>query len=169
MASEWSFQQKLNQVLAVDVVATMMLSRRVGQLMQSHNKRNDHCKSGLIINMGWDQAEQGMAGDSGQMFAAAKGAVMAATRSLAQSLAPHIRVNCVAPGWIQTSWGQTASNAWQNRAAGDSLMERWGQPSDVAGVVSFLAGPDGQFVNGQVIPVNGGFRYGSPSNPLPTN
>ena len=72
--------------------------------------------SGVILNMGWDQAETGMAGDSGEMFAAAKGAVMAATRSLAKSLAPEVRVNCLAPGWIRTEWGEQASDDWQERA-----------------------------------------------------
>ena len=71
---------------------------------------------GAIINIGWDQAEQGMAGDSGEMFAAIKGAVMAFTRSLAQSLAPQVRVNCLAPGWIETAWGEQASDYWQERA-----------------------------------------------------
>ena len=53
---------------------------------------------GVILNMGWDQAETGMEGDSGELFAVTKGAVMAFTRSLALALAPHVRVNCLAPG-----------------------------------------------------------------------
>ena len=93
----------------VDVVATLRLSRAVGQRMQQRGR-------GVILNMGWDQAETGMAGDSGEMFAATKGAVMAATRSLAKSLAPEVRVNCLAPGWIRTEWGEQASDEWQERA-----------------------------------------------------
>lgn len=114
---------------------------------------------GTIINVGWDQAEQGMAGDSGELFAAVKGAVMAFSRSLATSLAPQVRVNCVAPGWIKTKWGDGASDAWQERAVGESLLARWGTPEDVAAVVRFLVSPEASFVNGQIIPVNGGFRH----------
>ena len=113
---------------------------------------------GTIINLGWDQVEVGMAGDSGELFAAAKGAVMAFSRSLAQSLAPQVRVNCLAPGWIKTAWGQSASQAWQDRARGESLLDRWGTPEDVARVARFLASPAAEFITGQVLNVNGGLR-----------
>ena len=63
---------------------------------------------GTIVNIGWDQAETGMAGDSGELFSATKGAVAAFTRSLAQSLAPAVRVNCVAPGLDPNRMGPTS-------------------------------------------------------------
>ena len=93
-AANWSFERKLQEVWQVDVIATMRLARTLGQQMQSLHDGVDRS----IINLGWDQAQQGMAGDSGEMFAASKGAIMAFSRSLAQSLAPRVRVNCVAPG-----------------------------------------------------------------------
>ncbi len=148
-AAYWSFDEKLEALWKVDVVATLRLSRAVGDLMSKQGH-------GTILNIGWDQAETGMAGDSGQMFAAIKGAVMAATRSLAKSLAPEVRVNCIAPGWIQTDWGHQASDVWQQIAVGDSLLERWGEPEDVARAVRFLVSPAAAFVNGQIIAVNGG-------------
>jgi len=148
-AAGWSFEQKLESLWRVDVLATARLSRGVGQRMKQRG-------SGVIINIGWDQTETGMAGDSGELFAAAKGAVAAFTRSLARSLAPEVRVNCIAPGWIKTAWGQQASDAWQQRAIGESLLERWGTPEDVARVARFLASPAAAFVTGQVVAVNGG-------------
>ena len=99
-----------------------------------------------------------MEGDSGELFAASKGAVMAFTRSLARSLAPSVRVNCVAPGWIRTAWGEGASAAWQDRARRESMLGRWGTPEDVAAAVHWLVSPDAAFVTGQVLAVNGGFR-----------
>jgi len=148
-----TFEEKLDQLLSIDVKATIRLSRLVGEQMS----KSEH--GGSIVNIGWDGAARGMAGDSAQLFAAAKGAVEAFTRSLAQTLSPDVRVNCVAPGWIQTEWGAEASEYWQERAKAESLMDRWGTPEDVARVVRFLVTDDGSFISGQTINVNGGFRY----------
>jgi NAD(P)-dependent dehydrogenase (short-subunit alcohol dehydrogenase family) len=97
-----------------------------------------------------------MEGDSGELFAAMKGAVMAFSRSLAVSLAPEVRVNCLAPGWIRTAWGRKASEQWQERVREETLVERWGTPEDVAAAAVWLASPAAAFVTGQVIRVNGG-------------
>lgn len=86
---------------------------------------------------------------------------MAFSRSLGQSLAPQVRVNCVAPGWIRTAWGDGASQEWQERAKSESLVQRWGTPEDVAQAILYLASPAASFITGQVLPVNGGFRYGA--------
>jgi 3-oxoacyl-[acyl-carrier protein] reductase len=153
-AASWSFDEKLRQLWQVDVLATVELARLVGRRMKQRGR-------GVLLNVGWDQAEQGMAGESGELFATVKGAIMAFTRSLAQSLAPEVRVNCLAPGWIKTGWGEQASESWQRRATQDALLQRWGTPSDVARVARFLASPAAAFVAGQIVAVNGGFRFGS--------
>ncbi len=150
-AAKWPFERKLEQLLAVDVVATMQLARVLGRWMAGR-------AGGTIVTIGWDQADVGMEGDSGELFAATKGAVMAFTRSLARSLAPRVRVNCVAPGWIKTAWGEGASDAWQKRAVRESMLGRWGTPDDIAAAIRWLAGPDAAFITGQVLDVNGGFR-----------
>jgi 3-oxoacyl-[acyl-carrier protein] reductase len=150
-AARWPYERKLDALWAVDVRATMLLSREVGRRMKTRG-------SGSIINMGWDRAETGMAGDSGEMFGATKGAVMAFTRSLACSLAPEVRVNCIAPGWIKTKWGEGASRKWHERAASESLVGRWGAPQDVANVVRFLASPASKFVNAEIVKVGGGTK-----------
>jgi 3-oxoacyl-[acyl-carrier protein] reductase len=97
-----------------------------------------------------------MSGDSGEMFAAVKGAVMAFSRSLAKSLAPQVRVNCLAPGWIRTSWGDQASAYWQRRAEREALLGRWGSPEDVAAMARFLCSPQASFITGQTVAINGG-------------
>jgi 3-oxoacyl-[acyl-carrier protein] reductase len=154
-AASWSFEEKLEYLWRVDVRATIQLSRLAGRRMiERATEGVDRC----ILNVGWDQVESGMAGDSGEMFAAVKGAVMAFSKSLARSLAPTVRVNCLAPGWIRTAWGHEAAPAWQERARRESLMRRWGTPEDVARVARFLVSPASIFVTGQMIPINGGFR-----------
>lgn len=149
--AKWPFEKKLEQLLAVDVLATMQLARALGRWMAGR-------AGGTIVTIGWDQADVGMEGDSGELFAATKGAVMAFSRSLARSLAPRVRVNCVAPGWIKTGWGEGASDAWQKRAVRESMLGRWGTPDDIAAAIRWLAGPDAAFITGQVLDVNGGFR-----------
>ena len=148
-AAEWSFARKLEALWQVDVRATIVLARGAGARMSAAGR-------GVILNMGWDRAERGMAGDSGELFAASKGAVIAFTRSLARSLAPQVRVNCLAPGWVKTAWAERASEYWQQRAVAESLLGRWGTPEDVARVARFLASPAAESITGQIVAINGG-------------
>ena len=150
-SAAWSFERKLDELWRVDVVATIALARAAGARMKARG-------AGAIINMGWDRAEHGLAGDSGEMFSATKGAVMAFSKSLAFSLAPLVRVNCVAPGWIKTKWGDSASQYWQNLAHDQSLLARWGTPADVAAAVRYLASPAASFVTAQTVAINGGLK-----------
>lgn len=148
-AARWPFEQKLAALLDVDVRATMLLSRALGARMKAAG-------TGVILTMGWDQAETGMEGDSGQLFGASKAAVMAFTKSLALSLAPEVRVNCLAPGWIRTAWGEKVSEKWQERVKRETPLARWGEPADVAAAACWLASPAARFLTGQTIRINGG-------------
>jgi NAD(P)-dependent dehydrogenase (short-subunit alcohol dehydrogenase family) len=147
--ADWPFARKLQLLLDVDVLATVLMSRDVGRRMRQAG-------SGVIVNMGWDQAEIGMEGDSAQLFGTAKGAIMAFSKSLAVSLAPEVRVCCLAPGWIQTKWGEQASLRWQDRVHEETPLERWGTPEDVAAAARWLVSPAAGFITGQVLRVNGG-------------
>ncbi|MBW3541708.1 MAG: SDR family oxidoreductase [Planctomycetes bacterium] len=148
-AAKLDYAEKLRQLLDVDVAATILLSRNIGRRMNESG-------GGVILNIGWDQADRGMEGDSGELFAAAKNAVMGFTRSLAVSLAPRVRVNCIAPGWIRTAWGEKAGEVWQERVRRETPLARWGTPEDVARTARFLASADAEYITGQVINVNGG-------------
>ncbi len=148
-AARWPFERKLAELLAVDVTATVLLSRDVGERMRQAG-------GGVLLNMGWDQADTGMEGDSGQLFGASKAAVMAFSKALALSLAPAVRVNCLAPGWVRTAWGEGASQAWQERVLRETPLGRWGTPRDVAATARWLVSPAAAYVTGQVVRVNGG-------------
>lgn len=143
------FPDKLTALLQTDVTGTIELSRLFGHAFRSQQR-------GGIVNIGWDQADRGMEGDSGELFATAKNAIMGFSRSLAVSLAPHVRVNCVAPGWIKTAWGEAAGEYWQQRVLAETPLKRWGTPDDIARMTRFLLSDDASFITGQVINVNGG-------------
>jgi 3-oxoacyl-[acyl-carrier protein] reductase len=143
------FSVKLEQLLQVDVCGTIALSRAFGQKFKEQG-------GGVIINIGWDQSDRGMEGDSGELFAVAKNSIMGFSRSLAVSLAPDVRVNCIAPGWIRTAWGETASEYWQDRVMKETPMKRWGLPTDIANMARFLLSDEASYITGQVINVNGG-------------
>lgn len=142
--------EKLEMVLQVDVRGTALCSWAVGPRMVAAG-------GGVILNVGWDKAlANGMAGDTAELFAISKAAIMGYTKSLARSLAPAVRVNCIAPGFIQTAWGQGASATWQERVLAETPLRRWGRPQDVAEMAVFLASDAASFITGQVINVNGG-------------
>lgn len=148
-AEKWSYEQKLERLLQIDVSASLLLAKAAGKRMSSTT-------GGVVLTIGWDQADRGMEGNSGELFAASKNAIMGFSRSLALSLAPTVRVNCIAPGWIKTAWGETASESWQQRVLQETPLRRWGLPEDIARVARFLCSDDASFVTGQVINVNGG-------------
>jgi 3-oxoacyl-[acyl-carrier protein] reductase len=148
------FDTKLRRLIEVDLEGTIHLSRMVAsRLLQQQSKVPTS-----MVFIGWDQAPHGMEGDAGQMFGPVKAAVMAFAASFAQSVAPGIRVNTIAPGWIQTSWGESSSEYWSDRAKQQSLMNRWGKPEDVARAVVFVADPENSFLTGQTIDLNGGWN-----------
>ncbi|TWT34466.1 SDR family NAD(P)-dependent oxidoreductase [Blastopirellula retiformator] len=153
-SKELSFAEKLQLLWQVDVESTIHLSREVGRRWIAEKR-----EGAAIVNIGWDQSECGMEGDSGEMFATIKSAITAFSRSLARSLAPQVRVNVVAPGWIKTSWGETASDLWSRRATAEALLRRWGTPEDIAAAIEFLVSPNSGFITGHVLPVNGGLDH----------
>jgi len=148
-AARWGYGEKLAALLAVDLAGTMLATKEIGNRMRERGH-------GSILTIGWDQADRGMEGDSGELFAATKNAIMGYSRSLALSLAPQVRVNCIAPGWIKTAWGETASAEWQARVIRETPLQRWGTPEDIAELTRFLISDVASFITGQVINVNGG-------------
>lgn len=93
----------------------------------------------------------------GAAYAAAKAGLLGLTRSLAAELAPRgIRVNAVAPGYVDTAILAGDSAGKRKARIAEVPLGRIGAPNDVAGVIAFLAGPDSAYMTGQVLHVNGG-------------
>ncbi|MEO1617358.1 MAG: SDR family oxidoreductase [Planctomycetota bacterium] len=164
-AAEWSFETKLQTLLETDVIGTIALSRDVATRLREDQRAGSTAEPPSMTFIGWDQAPLGMEGEAGQMFGPVKAAVMAFANSFAQEHSPHLRVNTVAPGWIKTAWGEETKGYWDRRAKQQSLMNRWGRPSDVASAVAFAADPNNTFCTGQTLNVNGGWNRTVPRSP----
>ena len=111
-------------------------------------------QSGCILNVA---SMWGQVGASCEVaYSAAKGALLAMTKALAQELGPSgIRVNAIAPGVIQTDMCAEIAPEVLEELRMQTPIERLGRPEDVAQAMAYLA--DASFVTGQVLPVNGGF------------
>ncbi len=141
--------QKLDTVMAVDVRGTVLASWAAVGMMRKQG-------GGSIINMAWDHVGQGMKGENPGIYSAAKGAVASFSRSLARDVAPDLRVNILAPGFIETAFGEEADPKFRQKVIEMTPLRRWGTPDDVAGAAVFLASDASSFLTGQMIMVNGG-------------
>ncbi|TAL01060.1 MAG: SDR family oxidoreductase, partial [Porticoccaceae bacterium] len=110
-------------------------------------------KWGKIVNV----SSVEYAGAAGHAdYGAAKAGVTSLTRSLAEELAPHINVNCIAPGIIRTmairDVGEDVAREFEQK----NLMKRMGEPLDIANAALFFSNDESSYVTGVTLPVSGG-------------
>lgn len=112
-------------------------------------------KEGAIINLGSVAGLRGLPGAAS--YSAAKGAVASLTKSVSEEVAAlGIRVNCIAPGWIDTPILDSLPDPLRAKLVQMTPMKRIGAPEEIASVALFLASNDSSYVTGQVISPNGG-------------
>lgn len=143
----------IDGMLAVNVRTPLLL---IGALLPAMIERG----SGSIINL---SSVSGRVGTPRRAaYAASKGAIDAATRSLAMELGPYgIRVNSVAPGVVDTAMWEKNKKVPGVVEAVERLtpLRRWGTPEDIADVIVFLASESARFVTGEVISADGGMAH----------
>jgi NAD(P)-dependent dehydrogenase (short-subunit alcohol dehydrogenase family) len=151
----------IDQLLAVNVRAPLLLIAALVPAMIDHG-------GGSIVNL---SSVSGLVGTPRRAaYAASKGALDAATRSLAIELGPSaIRVNSVAPGVVDTAlWAKNKAIAGVvETIEAQTPLRRWASPDDIADVIVFLASDGARFVTGETISVDGGMArtldlYGGP-------
>ena len=145
-AADW------NEVIAVNFVGSFCVARAVGEHMIQR-------RTGSIINMSALGGGVIGIGRGTEIYTGTKGAVAAMSRDLAAEWAPFgVRVNSVAPGWIQTDMN---APLLKHATASQHVIERvplgrWGVPEDVVGPVLFLASDFSSYITGHLLPIDGG-------------
>jgi 3-oxoacyl-[acyl-carrier protein] reductase len=131
----------------VDLYGSFLCAREVAPHMINQGK-------GVIVNVSSTPALSGH--DKGFAFTVAKAGIVGLTKALSVELAPHVRVNTVALGNIETEWVSELSPKLLERERGENLVGRFGKPEEVAKSIVFLCSDDSSFVNGQTVVIDGG-------------
>ena len=148
--AELSEQEKLQSLIDIDLKGTIHCCWGIVPVMEQAGH-------GVIINMTWDLAIHGFQGRNPQMFAAAKAGVIGFSQSLAKTVAPDIRVNLVAPGWIETVFAKERMETTYYQARISEIpLKRFGQAQDVANAALYLASDEASYITGQIFNINGG-------------
>lgn len=134
--------------LEVNLIGQFLCSKYVAKSMLKN-------KSGNIINITSTSALYSFSPDIVD-YDASKAGIIALTKNLAKSLAPYIRVNAIAPGWINTDINKDLPENFLNNEKNNIYLNKFGEPEGIAKIVSFLASDDSSFINGTVIVADGG-------------
>jgi NAD(P)-dependent dehydrogenase (short-subunit alcohol dehydrogenase family) len=137
------------RVIDVNLTGTMRMCVAARPLLER--------QGGAIVNTASVWAYFG--GPLTPAYTASKGGVVQLTKALAVAWAPKLRVNAVAPGWIETELTGAARADAERSAAivGRTPMGRWGRPEDIGGAVAFLCSDAARFITGTVMPIDGGY------------
>lgn len=155
IAIDTTFEDKtvenFRRTLDVNLIGAFLVSREVGNHMLEN-------KSGSIINVSSDDAYEGYY-EFSLDYDASKAGLINLTHNLSKYYAPIIRVNAVAPGWINTEMNKELDEEQIEEIRNKYYLERLGQPSEIAKVIVFLASDDASYINNEVIRVDGGSNH----------
>jgi len=138
------------KILEVNLVGTFLVSKYVGNIMLNNKK-------GSIINISSNNALYAYYPESID-YDASKAAVISLTKNMAIQYAPYIKVNCIAPGWVETYSNKNIDDEFKQQEINKILLKRFAREEEVANVVLFLASEDASYINGSIICVDGGYR-----------
>lgn len=139
----------MEKTLDINLIAPFVLTKLVGKEMMKQ-------KSGAIINISSTNGLNTYYPTSVD-YDASKSGLISLTYDSAVQFAPYVRVNCVAPGWVNTEMNKELPEDFVKEETERILVKRFAEPKEIAKVVTFLASEDASFVNSTVIKVDGGW------------
>ena len=137
------------RTLSVNLIAPFIVSKYVGNEMLKN-------KYGRIINISSNNGINAFFPTSID-YDASKAGLINLTHNLAIQFAPYINVNCVAPGWVNTDMNKELPKDLIEEETNKIYKKRFAEPSEIAKVVTFLASDDADFINDEIIKVDGGY------------
>ena len=140
------------KVLDVNLIGPFTLSREVGKNMLEH-------KSGVIVNVSSTNAIDTYYEYSID-YDASKAALISLTHNLSKYLAPYVRVNAVAPGWVNTDMNKNLDQDYIKEEEKNIYLKRFAEVREIAKVIYFLASDDASYITNEVIRVDGGYNHG---------
>jgi 3-oxoacyl-[acyl-carrier protein] reductase len=135
-----------DEVIAANLTGVMLCSQAAAPALRARN--------GAIVNIA---SIRGLIGGTSLAYAASKGGVVTLTKTLARNLAPDVRVNAVAPAFVDTDLNVHLTVAQREQIAGQIPLGRFAEPEEIARAVLFLASPRARYITGQTLVVDGGF------------
>jgi len=140
--------EDLDKVLSVDLKGAMVCTREAAKQMMKTRK-------GSIVQISSVVAEMGNPGQG--VYCAAKAGLLGFSKSVAREMASrNIRVNVITPGFIRTEMTDKLTDPQKEAIVKNIPLNRYGEPNEIASLVSFLSSDQSQYITGQVISVNGG-------------
>ncbi len=143
--------ENFRKTLDVNLIGPFIVSREVGKYMLEQ-------KSGVIVNVSSDDAYEGYY-EFSLDYDASKAGLINLTHNLSKYFAPYIRVNAVAPGWIETEMNSLLDKEQMNEIENKYYLKRLGRPEEVAKAIYFLASDDASYINNEVLRVDGGANH----------
>ena len=135
--------------LDVNLIAPFLLTKIVGKEMMKQKK-------GSIINISSTNGINTYYPSSVD-YDASKSGLISLTYDSAVQYSPYVRVNCIAPGWVNTEMNKELEEDFVKSETEKILVKRFGEPEEIANVVVFLASDEASFINSAVIKVDGGW------------